>query len=280
MEGGIVGIDGASVGAGRASMHGQAARGGRVRIKDSTGHRSPSGVKAWIARRELRALVAMLAGAVILLACAVLADEAMEGDTQVFDERLLLVLRSAANLSDPIGPSWFEETMRDFTGLGGTGVLTLVTLAAAGDLVITHKAHAALLVMGAILAGLLASQALRWGFDRPRPDPVPHGMQAYAQSFPSGHSMMSALVYLTLGALLARTQSRRRVKAYLLGLAGVLTVIVGVGRVCLGVHWPTDVLAGWALGLGWAMLSVLVMLRLRRRGAVEAEDGPAAMDLD
>jgi undecaprenyl-diphosphatase len=280
MEGGIVGIDGASVGAGRASMHGQAARGGRVRIKDSIGHRSPSGVKAWIARRELRALVAMLAGAVILLACAVLADEAMEGDTQVFDERLLLVLRSAANLSDPIGPSWFEETMRDFTGLGGTGVLALVTLAAAGDLVITQKARAALLVMGAILAGLLASQALRWGFDRPRPDPVPHGMQAYAQSFPSGHSMMSALVYLTLGALLARTQSRRRVKAYLLGLAGVLTVIVGVSRVCLGVHWPTDVLAGWALGLGWAMLSVLVMLRLQRRGAVEAEDGPAAMDLD
>jgi undecaprenyl-diphosphatase len=91
----------------------------------------------------------------------------------------------------------------------------------------------------------------------------------YSASFPSGHSMMAAIVYLTLGAMLLRTQADRRVKAYCLAVAVLLTLLVGTSRVYLGVHWPTDVLAGWALGAAWAMMCWLIMLWLQDRGAVE-----------
>ena len=114
---------------------------------------------------------------------------------------------------------------------------------------------------------------MKWVFSRPRPDLVPHGAEVYTASFPSGHSMMSAVVYLTLGALLARTQSDRSVKTYVLAMAVVLTVLVGTSRVYLGVHWPTDVLAGWALGGAWALVCWSAMTWLQSRGQVEAEGG-------
>jgi undecaprenyl-diphosphatase len=232
------------------------------------------GVLGWLARQELGVLVATLAVAAVLFAFTELADAVVEGDTRAFDEFLLLSLRSATDPSDPLGPRWLEEMMRDFTALGGTGVLTAVTLAVVGFLSLTGKRHAAATVAVAVVSGLLLSQALKWGFARPRPDLVPHGQVVYTQSFPSGHAMLSAVVYLTLGALLARTQPRRRVKLYFLAVAALLTVVVGVSRVYLGVHWPTDVLAGWTVGAGWALLCWLAMLWLQRRGQVEAETAP------
>ena len=161
--------------------------------------------------------------------------------------------------------------MRDFTALGGIGVLVAVTLAVIGYLVLTRKRYAAITIVVAIVTGLMLSHALKWGFARPRPELVPHGQVVYTQSFPSGHAMLSALVYLTLGALLARTQACRGVRVYFLAVAGLLTAVVGVSRVYLGVHWPTDVLAGWVGGAGWALLCWLVILWLQRRGKVEAE---------
>ncbi len=236
------------------------------------------GVRAWLARQEGGVLAAMLAVAAGLFAFAELADAVVEGETRAFDQALLLSLRSAADPSDPLGPRWLEEMMRDFTALGGVGVLSAVTLAVVGYLVLTRKRHAAATVAVAVMSGLVLSQALKWGFARPRPDLVPHGQTVYTQSFPSGHAMLSAVVYLTLGALLARTQPRRRVKLYFLAVAGVLTMVVGVSRVYLGVHWPTDVLAGWAVGAGWALLCWLAMLWLQRRGRVEVEETPDAED--
>lgn len=236
------------------------------------------GFRGWLARQEAGVLAAMLASAAGLFAFAKLAGEVVEGETRAFDEWLLLGLRSAADPSDPLGPRWLEELMRDFTALGGMGVLTLLTLAVAGFLVLTGKRRAAATVGVAVVGGLLLSHALKWGFARPRPDLVPHGQAVYTQSFPSAHAMLSAVVYLTLGALLARTQPRRRAKLYFLAVAGLLTVLVGVSRVYLGVHWPTDVLAGWAVGAGWALLCWLVTLWLQRRGQVEADDAPDAPD--
>ncbi len=247
---------------------------GRTRFPVAARSVVPGGVRDWLARQEGRALGAMLAVAAGLFAFAELAGAVAEGHTRAFDEFLLLSLRNAADPSDPLGPRWLEEMMRDFTALGGTGVLTIVTLAVTGFLFLTGKRHAAATVAVAVVGGLLLSQALKWGFARPRPDLVPHGQTVYTQSFPSGHAMLSAVTYLTLGALLARTQPSRRAKLYFLAVAGALTVIVGVSRVYLGVHWPTDVLAGWTVGAGWALLCWLVMLWLQKRGRVEAEDAP------
>jgi undecaprenyl-diphosphatase len=163
--------------------------------------------------------------------------------------------------------------MRDFTALGGTGVLLLLTLGVATFLALTSRSHAAIFVLAAITTGLLLSMALKVGFDRPRPDLVPHGSVVYTKSFPSGHSMLSAIVYLSLALLLARTHSNIRVKAFLIGAGLVLTGLVGFSRVYLGVHWPTDVLAGWSLGTAWALTSWLVMGWLQDRQRIEPPDG-------
>jgi undecaprenyl-diphosphatase len=200
------------------------------------------------------------------------ASEVFEGETRGFDTAILLAFRNPLDLSDPLGPRWFEEVMRDFTALGGTAVLATITLFVVGYLAISGKRRSALLVTVSIVGGMLLSNVLKYGFDRPRPDLVPHGMEVYTLSFPSSHAMMSAVVYLTLGALLARTQAGPRVRIYLLSCAVLLTVAVGVSRVYLGVHWPTDVIAGWAVGSCWALVWWFVTLWLQRKEKVEAPD--------
>jgi undecaprenyl-diphosphatase len=198
-----------------------------------------------------------------------IADEVGEGATQTFDRALLLALRNPQDLADPLGPGWLEEAARDITGLGGDTVLTIVTLATVAYLLLAGKRGAALLVTVAVVGGLLLSTGLKLGFERPRPDIVSHGARVYTASFPSGHAMLSAVTYLTLGALLARVQERRRIQAFMMGLAVFMTLIVGASRVYLGVHWPSDVLAGWAVGAAWAALCWFVALQLQRRGKVE-----------
>jgi undecaprenyl-diphosphatase len=198
-----------------------------------------------------------------------IAGEVVEGETTAWDRKLLFALRSAADPAIPWGPAWVQEMARDVTALGGVAVLTLMTLAVIGYLLLARKRHAAIAVFAAVAGGLILSTLLKLGFDRVRPDLVPHGSLVYTASFPSGHSMMAAVTYLTLGALLARVEASIRIKIYLLAVAVVLTVLVGVSRVYLGVHWPTDVAAGWAVGAAWALACSLVMRRLQRRGKVE-----------
>ena len=124
---------------------------------------------------------------------------------------------------------------------------------------------------GSVAGGMVVSGLLKDVFQRPRPEIVPHVAYAANASFPSGHSMMSALTYLTLAALLARSQERKRLKAYFLLLAALLTFMVGISRVYLGVHWPTDVLAGWMAGAVWAMLCWLAARWLQSRKTLESE---------
>ncbi len=226
---------------------------------------------ASVSHMERVTLATLAFAACALYAFVKIADEVMDHETGSLDRGILLALRNPENLSDPLGPPWVEEMMRDFTALGSTGVLTLLTLVVLAFLMMTQKRHAALLVAVSVAGGTALSQVMKWGFDRPRPDLVPHGMAVYTQSFPSGHAMLSAVVYLTLGALLARTQARTRVKVFLLMVAAALTVVVGISRIYLGVHWPTDVLGGWMLGAGWAALCWLVMLWLQRKGEVESD---------
>ena len=191
-----------------------------------------------------------------------LASEISEGETRAFDTAILLAFRNPADPADPIGPRWVEQAVRDLTSLGSTVVLTLVTLAAVGYLLIERKSRLAIFVIVAIGSGTLLSTLLKLGFDRPRPDLVAHGVDVWSASFPSGHALMSAVTYLTLGALLAQAQSRPRVKLYFIGIAVLVSLIVGVTRIYLGVHWPTDVLAGWSVGAAWALSCWLLSIWL------------------
>jgi undecaprenyl-diphosphatase len=234
----------------------------------------------WLGTREWPLLLALLAPAAAAWAFLELADEVGEGSTAALDEWLLLSLRSAADPADPLGPLWLQEMMRDFTALGGVGVLTLITLAAAGYLLIVHKWRAALAVLLAVGGGIVISQLIKAGIDRPRPDLVPHGSYVSTASFPSGHSMMAATVYLTLAAMLARVLPRWRTRVYLLVTAIFAVLLVGVSRVYLGVHWPTDVVAGWTVGAGWAIGCWAVTVRLQRQGAVEGEGDTASNEDD
>lgn len=194
-----------------------------------------------------------------------LADEVSEGTTISVDEALLLSLREPSDRSDPVGPPWLEEVVRDFTALGSAGVLVFLTLSVVGYLLLLRKSALALLVVAAVGGGLLLSLPLKAALDRARPDLVPALMNVSFASFPSGHSMAAAATYLTLGALLARIQPRRRLRIYFLAVAMLLTVMVGVSRVYLGVHWPTDVLAGWTAGATWALFCGLVAWWLQWR---------------
>lgn len=236
--------------------------------------RRDAGRDGWSIDRSFAIAVAALATS--LFGFLKIAEDVLEGETRAFDEAILLAFRTAGDLSRPVGPAWLQEMVRDFTALGSTGVLTIVTLGAVAYLAVVGKRHAAGLVLVAVVGGVLVSSALKLGFGRPRPDLVPHSVEVFTNSFPSGHAMMSAVVYLTLGDLLARTQKAVATKVYLMSLALVLTVLVGVSRVYLGVHWPSDVLAGWALGAGWALLCSLVMSWLQAAGRIEPEnDDPA-----
>lgn len=233
-----------------------------------------------LARQELLPLVLLVLIAAGVWLFAELAGEVREGDTKTLDRTVLLALRNPADLSDPIGPPWLEEGVRDFTALGSMVVLALLTLAVCGFLFLDGKRRVGLLIFVAVTGGLAGSQLLKSGFQRPRPDLVPHRAVVSSSSFPSGHSMNAAATYLTLGALLARIQKRRRLRAFILVLAAFFTLLVGFSRVYLGVHWPTDVLAGWTAGGVWAFLCWAVALRLQRRGAIEkpgeSDDEPSA----
>jgi len=227
--------------------------------------------RLWLRLRlnEIGPLLSLSACGFFAWAFIELADEVREGETHAIDSQLLLALRDPQNPANPLGPSWLEESARDITGLGGYAILTLITLATWVYLMMTRRQGAALLVLVAIVGGMLISTGLKMGFERPRPDLVPHATRIYTASFPSGHAMMSAITYLTLSALLARVEKSRRVSAFFMALAIVVTLLVGVSRVYLGVHWPSDVLAGWAVGAAWAALCWFAALQLQRRGQVE-----------
>jgi undecaprenyl-diphosphatase len=213
-----------------------------------------------------------------VFAFVVIAGEVMEGDTLRLDRSVLLALRAPGDPGDPLGPHWVEELFRDFTALGGAAVVGLLTLVSIGYLWLQKLRRLAVFVLVAIAGGLLLSLALKSGFDRPRPDLVPHGSFVYTSSFPSGHSMLSAVVYLTGGGLLGVVHRARSVRIYLIGCSVLVTLLVGISRVYLGVHWPSDVLAGWAAGAAWAAACWLAAEWLQERGLIEQRSAGAGDD--
>jgi undecaprenyl-diphosphatase len=220
-------------------------------------------------------LVVFLVLATMLFGFIKLAAEVMEGDTLAFDRWLLRALRSARNASVPAGPGWLQECMIDITALGGVSVLTLIIALAAGYLLAVRKVRTAAFVVAAVSAGAVASTLLKQGFVRTRPDIVAHLVEVDTTSFPSGHAMNSAISYLTLCALLARTEKHRAVRIYLLIVGIGLTLVIGFSRVYLGVHWPSDVIAGWCVGGAWAVLCSLIARALQREKKIDAPQSGA-----
>lgn len=229
---------------------------------------------ARVGRRD-SAELALLAGGLLLVllvfASFELAGEVLEGDTRAFDERVLRAMRHRNNPDEPIGPRWLQIAALDITALGGAPVLGLTVAAVVGFLLLQGMQRTALFVLIASAGGWILNTVLKDLFARPRPDVVPHLRDVMSLSFPSGHAMASAAVYLTLGALLMRISTRPATKFYFMAVAILATILIGASRVYLGVHYPTDVLGGWLMGFSWAIVCWMAEYLLARRTGIEKE---------
>jgi undecaprenyl-diphosphatase len=217
-----------------------------------------------VRRIEGKLLLAALAISSAVWAFGSLWDAVEDQHTIGFDRTILLALRVPGQPGTPAGPRWLQECARDITALGGFTVLTLITLATVAILAMKRRRLQALIFAATVVGGQLLAEAIKLIADRPRPDLVTRFDLVYSSSFPSGHSTMAPVVYLTLAAILAAGEPRRDVRVLIFSLAVAMTVAVGLSRVYLGVHWPTDVLAGWVLGAAIALVAV-VALRLAAR---------------
>jgi undecaprenyl-diphosphatase len=229
---------------------------------------------AWLTRLERHELTWLLVGlgsCILLLVFLKLSGAVMEGETLAFDKKIVTAFRKADNPALPIGPAWMSGALMDLTALGGPTVIGLVVLAVVGFLAFQTRYWTAFFIFMTAVSGEVVSYAMKSVFARPRPSVVPHLREAFSSSFPSGHAMQSAIIYLTLGAMLMRIAQGRLTKIYCLGMGMFLTFVVGVSRVWLGVHYPTDVLAGWIVGLFWASLCWLVAQHYEVRAGIRAE---------
>lgn len=217
-------------------------------------------------RRGLSGAWPVLFAVVSLGLFAVLALLVVRDTSLGFDTSLLRALRGSSDPAIPVGPAWLSHAARDITALGGVTVLGLATALTVICLLLARRVSMAIMVFLAVCGGWVVSALLKIGIARPRPDIVPHLVQVYDYSFPSGHAMLSAVTWLTLGVLAGSVQPRRSIRIFLPVAAVALTLAIGMSRVFLGVHYPSDVLAGWCAGAAWATICYLVSTRLSRIG--------------
>ena len=215
---------------------------------------SQVGFVARLGKREIGLIAALFCVAALILGFGLLAEEVMEGDTTAFDTRIANFFRPVGT-TDAIGPAWLHEMARDVTALGSMVVLSFLVASVVGYLLLIRKRGAASLLLGSVLGGTLLSFGVKLLFSRPRPD-IPGGIQVFTSSFPSSHAMLSAVTFLTLGALMTRVAADVRLKTYFTGCAVLLSTVVGLSRVYLGVHYRHRCAGGLVRGLrlGGSML--------------------------
>jgi undecaprenyl-diphosphatase len=229
-----------------------------------------------LARAEFAALGALAVIALGLATFADLAEDMGEEGSLAFDQAMLVWLQPIPG--QPRGPWWLREAAADITSLGGVSVLTLFALIAFAFLLIQRKRLSALLLALGLAGGVALSEGLKSLFERQRPPAAYQAVETLNASFPSGHALLSTVFYLTLGVMLTRAFPRKRLKAFVLGAAILLALLVGLTRVYLGAHWASDVLAGLSVGAAWAMLLWLVayaVARGQRARHARLQDRPA-----
>lgn len=230
-----------------------------------------------LARRQIGPLMVLAAILIGAFAFLEIAEAVGEGEIRAFDEAILTWVRRPDALDTPIGPAWLKQVARDVTALGGWFIGLAVTVFAIGWLLLTGERRLALYVGVSVIGGSALSQLLKDLYDRPRPDLVPHLVEVSTKSFPSGHAMGSTVVWLTVAALMARSHTRKRVRSYVIGYAIAIVAAVGLTRIYLGVHWPSDVISGWAAGVSWALGCWLIVSLIERRlarGRAQAPESP------
>lgn len=219
-------------------------------------------------------VISVLTIAVFLFVFGFIAQEVVARKPSSFDYHVMPALRKSADDPVPIGPQWLQEGARDVTSLGSVIVLLMITFSVSGYMFLVRKSGVAWLMLISVLGGLALNSLLKFMFSRPRPDFVTHAVRVFTTSFPSGHATLSAITYLTIAALLARAYPSVTVSLYIMSLAVLLTVLIGLSRIYLGVHFPTDVLAGWCIGAAWAIGCWVVMAWLQQGGQVESPGPP------
>lgn len=224
------------------------------------------------------ALALLVVGGVWLF--AFLAFAVLHGDSRALDEAALRALRDPRAPDHLRGPAWLASTARDVTSLGSHAVLVPLLVASAGFLLLLRKKVMALAVLASGGGAMLLERALKDRFLRPRPLIVPRLVPAWNPSFPSGHALLSSAIYLSIAVLVVRLVPYRRVRLYVLALAALLVGLIGFSRVLLGVHYPTDVVAGWIVGGLWALLCGVGARALQRAGAAEPPGLPAEVKAD
>ena len=214
-----------------------------------------------LANRSVNPRLALSIAGLCWLSVAFIAWSVMRGGTVSFDEAGLFLWRNA-DLS-PIGSAHTLEIVRDITSLGGVFLRHLFAIAAILSLIMMGMRRTAWHLTLIVSLGWTANSGLKALFSRPRPDIVPHLMGASGNSFPSGHSFNAAVVYVSIALIFAAMSQRTAVRYLLIASALLLSIMIAWSRVWLGVHWPTDVIAGWLGGVGWAFFMTAILGRRR-----------------
>jgi len=174
------------------------------------------------------------------------------GQPNGFDQTVLLLFRDdSLNL---IGPHWLSVIVRDITALGSNWVLLYMMISLSAILWCSQRRLDAMKILMMTVGGVAISLGLKYVFERARPDLVPHLIEVYSPSFPSGHASMSMVCFLGMAVVLSRNWAHAQARHLFIIMAIFSAVLVGVSRIMLGVHWPTDVIAGWGIGILWVLL--------------------------
>ncbi|KKB78192.1 hypothetical protein VW35_11020 [Devosia soli] len=227
-----------------------------------------------ISRARKRTYIGLGFVALLVGAFGLVAEDVAEGETSDFDKAVLLAFRVPGNPLEPIGPGWLPEAVRDITALGSYSVLTILVSLVVLQLILVGRRSTALLVVISVVGGAIVSTVLKTLFDRPRPD-LTAVTEVFTASFPSGHSLTSAVTYLTIGAILSGTTRSPSMRIFYFAAAAFITFIVGITRLYLGVHYPTDVIGGWCLGAAWALGCFVIGDALKRKGSFDKGQHPA-----